>query len=78
MNFKGADGALRALENIEPIRRAETIVAMLAGLDAQTVRWLEHYLLTGNRAIDQAAAERVRNLARQCQATAPATEEVQP
>ena len=38
----------------------------------------EHYLLTGNRAIDQAAAERVRNLARQCQATAPATEEVQP
>jgi len=78
MNLRGGNGALRTLEQIEPIRRAEIIATILANMDADTVKWLEHSLTTGKRTIDQAAAERIVSLAKQCQAAQPVTVETMP
>jgi hypothetical protein len=60
---RGAQGTLHAWHNIrDPNVKADVIVHLLAGLDAETVRWLKT-AMQGTRTVERTAGERLVELA---------------
>ncbi len=49
--------SLRALEQLTPTSRVEVILAILQGLNARNVQWLDNFLHNTRREIELAAAQ---------------------